>query len=455
MRDLVAPRGPADDGPGRGEAFSRAGGRGQRDPLRRGGAGQRLAPAAVRPAHRALRPRPRSGAARARLVRLGVRGDRVRRARGPLPRGVRDRRARPTPGRAPSWRGRSSCAACGRTRPTSRSTATGWARRSPSSRPAARPGDDEIEVVVPLRGLRMPVVRLELATATIVRADTVEVPAEARAAEGAGAAGWEPTFLAAARVSAGEAGEQDGQSPDAGARSVEAFRQLITALRLFQAGGVGLGPYAWTRAGRGSLAADRDRRRAAEARRLPARRGLARRADHALARARLPLDRFGRGRDGPAHGRRGGAGDLPLRGGPGAKRRPGGAERLPAGASVRARGRRSGRPGPGDAGRRPLRRARAALRDQGNRGPRARSRARAVERRAGSRGGGCSDGGRDRGRDRGADARHPQGRRLRPPGRRPSRDRRRDPAGRRARRGRGRGRAAGGLRGMGPADRGA
>ena len=115
--------------------------------------------------------------------------------------------------------------------------------------------DDEIEVVVPLRGLQMPVVRLELATATIIRADTVDVPAEARAPEGVGAAGWEPTFLAAARVSAGEAGEQDGQSPDAGARSVEAFRQLITALRLFQAGGVGLGPYAWTRAG-----ADRWRR---------------------------------------------------------------------------------------------------------------------------------------------------------------------------------------------------
>ncbi len=116
--------------------------------------------------------------------------------------------------------------------------------------------DDEIEVVVPLRGLQMPVVRLELATATIVRADTVEVPAEARASEGAGAAGWEPTFLAAARVSANEVSEEDGErNPDAGARSVEAFRQLITSLRLFQSGGVGLGPYAWTRAG-----ADRWRR---------------------------------------------------------------------------------------------------------------------------------------------------------------------------------------------------
>jgi hypothetical protein len=135
--------------------------------------------------------------------------------------------------------------------------------------------DDEIEVVVPLRGLHMPVVRLELATATIVRADTVEVPAEARASEGAGAAGWEPTFLAAARISAGEAGEDDAPSPDAGARSVEAFRQLITALRLFQAGGVALGPYAWTRAG-----GDRWRRIATGAGRP--RRGGYRLADDAL-----------------------------------------------------------------------------------------------------------------------------------------------------------------------------
>src|SRR5436190_9987347 len=110
--------------------------------------------------------------------------------------------------------------------------------------------EDEIEVIVPLRGLQMPLVRLELATATIVRADTVEVPAEARASEGTGTAGWEPTFLAAARVSASEGGKEDGDAkPDVGARAVEAFRQLITALRLFQADGVGLGPYAWTRTG--------------------------------------------------------------------------------------------------------------------------------------------------------------------------------------------------------------
>jgi hypothetical protein len=113
-------------------------------------------------------------------------------------------------------------------------------------------GDDEIEVVVPIRGLRLPIARLELATATIVRADTVEVPPEARAAEGIGAAGWEPTFLAATRVGASGGSDADPEEkPDAGARAVEAFRQLITALRLFKPGGVGLGPYAWTHAGSG------------------------------------------------------------------------------------------------------------------------------------------------------------------------------------------------------------
>ena len=54
--------------------------------------------------------------------------------------------------------------------------------------------EGEIEVIVPLRGLQMPVERLPLEPATIVRADTVEVPNEARAFEGSGAAGWEPTY---------------------------------------------------------------------------------------------------------------------------------------------------------------------------------------------------------------------------------------------------------------------
>jgi len=114
-------------------------------------------------------------------------------------------------------------------------------------------GEGEIEIVVPLRGLRMEAVRLDLATASIVRADSVDVPAEARAPEASGGAGWEPTFLVVARVS-GEAGEpaEDGAVPvDAGPRAVGAFKELITSLRLFKSGGVGLGPHAWTRAGGG------------------------------------------------------------------------------------------------------------------------------------------------------------------------------------------------------------
>lgn len=112
----------------------------------------------------------------------------------------------------------------------------------------------EIEVVVPLRGLRMETTSLDLATATIVRADTVDVPAEARSSEASGGAGWEPTFLAVARVAAepapGGPGEAEGAA-DAGTRSVEAFRSLITTLRLFKEGGVALGPHAWTRLGSG------------------------------------------------------------------------------------------------------------------------------------------------------------------------------------------------------------
>jgi hypothetical protein len=110
----------------------------------------------------------------------------------------------------------------------------------------------EIEVAVPLRGLQLPVTRLDLETATIVRADTVEVPPEARAAEGLGTAAWEPTFLAVTRVD--DTVDREA-SVDPGTRAVEAFRVLVTTLRLFKPGGVALGPHAWTR-----VVADRWRR---------------------------------------------------------------------------------------------------------------------------------------------------------------------------------------------------
>ena len=108
---------------------------------------------------------------------------------------------------------------------------------------AEEPELGELEVAVPLRGFQMPLARLDLGTATIVAADAVEVPAEARAGEGLGASPWEPTFLAVARIP--EPGEEEA---DSGAPAVDAFKRLITTLRLFKAGGVSLGPHAWTRA---------------------------------------------------------------------------------------------------------------------------------------------------------------------------------------------------------------
>jgi hypothetical protein len=110
----------------------------------------------------------------------------------------------------------------------------------------------EIEVIVPLRGLQMPLTRVDLATASIVRADSVEVPAEARSPEGTGLAGWEPTYLAVTSVSVNE---DDEDAPDPGMAAVAKLRALITTLRLFKPGGVALGPHAWTR-----IAGDRWRR---------------------------------------------------------------------------------------------------------------------------------------------------------------------------------------------------
>ena len=105
--------------------------------------------------------------------------------------------------------------------------------------------EGEIEIAVPLRGFQMDAERVELAAATIVRADVVDVPSEARGPEGMGGAAWQPTFLAVARVEAlaGDSEEADGL----GLRAVAAFRRVVTTLQLFKAGGVALGPYAWIR----------------------------------------------------------------------------------------------------------------------------------------------------------------------------------------------------------------
>ena len=104
----------------------------------------------------------------------------------------------------------------------------------------------EVEIAVPIRGFQMEVEKLELANATIVRSDTVDVPTEARGMDGMGGAAWEPSFLVVARIDAIGA---EADESNVGIRAVAAFKQVVTTLRLFKAGGVALGPHAWVKAG--------------------------------------------------------------------------------------------------------------------------------------------------------------------------------------------------------------
>ena len=112
------------------------------------------------------------------------------------------------------------------------------------------PAEGDAEVVAPLLGFHMPSVRLALAETTLIRADVVEVPDEMRRSEGAGRSAWEPQFLAVVRGPVPPS-EDDPEAIPGGSAAVApgaALRELVTTLRLFKAGGVGLGPYAWARA---------------------------------------------------------------------------------------------------------------------------------------------------------------------------------------------------------------
>jgi hypothetical protein len=99
------------------------------------------------------------------------------------------------------------------------------------------PERGEAEVLVPMLGLQMPISRLELATASLVRAETIDAPQEARNAEGSQRSAWEPLFFAVVQRPLDRSG--DGPGP--------ALRELITSLRLFKPGSVGMGPHAWAR----------------------------------------------------------------------------------------------------------------------------------------------------------------------------------------------------------------
>jgi hypothetical protein len=106
-----------------------------------------------------------------------------------------------------------------------------------------RPVSEAKVLLAPLVGLQMLLPRLELPCGVrIVRADRVDAPPEVAQSEGMHRNAWEPQFLAVA--------EQEG--PEASAPAMRMLRHLISVLRLFKEGGVGLGPHAFTPTGEGT-----------------------------------------------------------------------------------------------------------------------------------------------------------------------------------------------------------
>lgn len=106
----------------------------------------------------------------------------------------------------------------------------------------SRDADEADVLLVPLVGLRMSVPRLQLPhNVRIVRADSIEAPVDAMRSEGMGRAAWEPQYLAVA--------EQD---EDGGAETaLLQLRELVSVMRMFKGGGIGLGPYAFAPTGEG------------------------------------------------------------------------------------------------------------------------------------------------------------------------------------------------------------
>ena len=106
----------------------------------------------------------------------------------------------------------------------------------------ARDADDADVLIVPIVGLRMSLARLQLPHGVrVVRADSIEAPIEAMRSEGMGRASWEPQYLAVA--------EQDAEHGAEAA--LNQLRELISVMRLFKSGGLGLGPYAFAPTGEG------------------------------------------------------------------------------------------------------------------------------------------------------------------------------------------------------------
>jgi hypothetical protein len=106
----------------------------------------------------------------------------------------------------------------------------------------ARNADDAEIVLVPVVGLRMSLPRLQLPHGVrIVRADSIDAPIDAMRSEGMGRAAWEPQFLAVAD-------QHDDEGADSALRQLQ---ELISVMRLFKSGGIGLGPFAFAPTGEG------------------------------------------------------------------------------------------------------------------------------------------------------------------------------------------------------------
>jgi hypothetical protein len=104
----------------------------------------------------------------------------------------------------------------------------------------ARGADDAEVVIVPVVGLRMSAARLQLPHGVrIVRADAIDAPIEAMRSEGMGRASWEPQYLAVA----------DQHEEEGAEAALNQLRELISVMRLFKGGGIGLGPYAFAPTG--------------------------------------------------------------------------------------------------------------------------------------------------------------------------------------------------------------
>jgi hypothetical protein len=102
--------------------------------------------------------------------------------------------------------------------------------------------DDAEVVIVPVVGLRMSLGRMQFPHGVrVVRADSIEAPIDAMRSEGMGRASWEPQYLAVAE-------QHENEGADAALRQLQ---ELVSVMRLFKNGGVGLGPYAFAPTGEG------------------------------------------------------------------------------------------------------------------------------------------------------------------------------------------------------------